>query len=193
MVRAHETAHGSRCRTLDCQSEEASTHGVLDADKSSLYRSAVPRMNYWAVDRPDRQFAVRVCPKSMSSPRVNDWRRLKRVARYVEGSMSTGAAELAHQAMGTENMAREWRVHLDSMELQVDANAAIGIIGRQGSGKSRHLDLSYLWLQSAVRGNQVNLKKVKSENNMADLETKVLEKDRIDRHMKNLGCVRFDR
>ena len=61
-------------------------------------------------------------------------------------AMSSGEAELyvacmaAQQAMGTKNMARELGVHLDAMELQVDANAAIGIIGWQGLGKLRHLD-----------------------------------------------------
>ena len=99
----------------------------------------------------------------------------------------------AQQAMGTENMGRELRVHLDAMELQVGANAAIGIIGRRRLGKLRHLALSYLWLPSAVRGKQVNLKKVQSESNMADLGTKVLEKDKIGRHMKSMGCARFDR
>ena len=50
--------------------------------------------------------------------------------------MSSGEAELyaacmaAEHAMGTESMAREWGVHLIAVELQVDANAAIGIIGR---------------------------------------------------------------
>ena len=35
------------------QSEKATTHDVLDADKTSLDRSAVARLNYWAVCRPD--------------------------------------------------------------------------------------------------------------------------------------------
>ena len=83
-------------------------------------------------------------------------------------------------------------MHLDAMELQVGATAATGIIGRQGLGELRKLDLNYLWLQSAVRGKQVNLKKVQSESNVEYLGTKVLEKDKIDRHMKNLGCVRFE-
>ena len=53
-------------------------------------------------------------------------------------AMNPGEAELsaacmaAQQAKGTDNMAREFGVHLHAMELQVDANAAIGIIGRQG-------------------------------------------------------------
>ena len=56
-------------RALDSQSEEASTYDVLGADKTSLYRSAVARLNYWAVDRLDMQYAVRMCSKSMPSRR----------------------------------------------------------------------------------------------------------------------------
>ena len=97
----------------------------------------------------------------------------------------------AQQDMGTENMARVLGVNLDAMELQMGANAAIRIIGRQGLGKLKHLDMRYLWLESAVRGRQVILKKVQSESNMADHGTKVHEKDEIDRHMKNLRCVRL--
>ena len=55
----------------------------LDAD--GLQRSAVARLN----DRPDTQQLVRVCSKSMSSPRVNDWQRLKRVAVCVKGCPGT--------------------------------------------------------------------------------------------------------
>ena len=33
----------------------------------------------------------------------------------------------------------------------VDANAATGIIGRQGLGKVRHLNWGILWIQVAVR------------------------------------------
>ena len=64
-------------------------HDVLDAGKTSLYRSAVARLYYGVVDRLDIQYAVIVCSKSMSSTRVNDWQGLKRVARYVKGCPDT--------------------------------------------------------------------------------------------------------
>ena len=108
-------------------------------------------------------------------------------------ALSSGEAELhaacmaAQQAMGIESMAREQGVDLDAMELQVDANPAIGIIGRQGLGKVRHLGLSYLWLQAAVRCKQVVLRKVQSGDNMADIGSKVLVRDTIQRHMENSG------
>ena len=212
------------------------------------------RLNYWAVDRPGLQHAVRVCSEAAAKPTADDWLKLKRIGRYVKGSPHIGVmfacqrvlikltvqsdsdwagerktrksvslgnirfghhllrswskdlsvialsseAELyvacmaAQQAMGTESMAREQGVDLDAMELQVDANAAIGVIGRQGLGKVRHLDLSYLWLQAAVWGKQVVLRKVQSGDKMADSGTKVLDRDTIQRHKENLGCVRFD-
>ena len=63
-------------RAPESQSAKASMHDALDADKTRSYRSTVARLNYWAVDRLDIQYAVRVCSKSMSSPRVSDWHRL---------------------------------------------------------------------------------------------------------------------
>ena len=77
-------------RAPESQREKASMHEVLGADKTSLYRSAMSRLNCWAVDRPDMQYAVTVCSKSMSSPRTNDWQKLVRVARYVQGCPDTG-------------------------------------------------------------------------------------------------------
>ena len=34
---------------------------ILWQDTTSLYKSTVARLNYWAADRPDIQYAVRVC------------------------------------------------------------------------------------------------------------------------------------
>ena len=45
------------------------------------------------------------------------------------------------------------------MELPADANAAIGIFGRQGLGKVRQLDLRYMWIQAALRRKPIALKK----------------------------------
>ena len=67
-------------RALESQSEKASMPEAFFADKTSLYRSAVARLNFWAVDRPDVQHAVRLCSKCMSSPGVSEWQKLMRVA-----------------------------------------------------------------------------------------------------------------
>ena len=66
-------------------------------------------------------------------------------------AMSSGRAELyaacmgAKHAMGTENMAREWGVHLDAMEPQVDAKCGLwnhwqaGIVVIETSGPGLHV------------------------------------------------------
>ena len=81
---------------------------------------------------------------------------------------------------------------LSATELQVDANAAIGIIGRQGLGKVRHLDFGHLWLQAAVWGKLVVLCTIQSGDNLADIGTKVLDRDTFQRHEEKMGCVRFE-
>ena len=78
------------------------------------------------------------------------------------------------------------------MELQEDATASVGNMDQAGTGEVIHLDLSDLCLQAAVRGKQVTVKNVQSENNVADLGTMALAKDTIDRHMEKLRCVRAD-
>ena len=70
IVKASETNHGSRWRVLEHQGVKASMHDELHADKTSLYRSAVVWLNYWAVDRPDIQYAVRECSKSKAGQRL---------------------------------------------------------------------------------------------------------------------------
>ena len=50
-----------------------------------MYRSIVMKLNYLAMDRPELQWSVRRCAKSMSSPTDEDMERLKRIGRYLEG------------------------------------------------------------------------------------------------------------
>ena len=129
----------------------------------------------WAGERKTR--------KSVSSGNIRFGHHLLRSWSKDQSviALSSGEAELyvtcmaAQQAMGIESMAREQGVDLEAIFLQMNANAAIGIIGRQGLGKVRHLHLSYFWLQDAVRSKQVVLRKVQSGDNM-----------------ENLGCVRLD-
>ena len=90
-----------------------------------------------------------------------------------------------------ESMAREQGVNFDAKELQTDATAAIGINGRQRLDRVRHWDLSYLWLPAAVQ-RQTSPLAQSTGDDMASIDTKALERDTIQKHMENLGCVRFN-
>ena len=83
--------------------------------RMSLYRGAADRLNYWTADRPDTRYSVRVCSKSVSGPRVNNWQRLERVARskicagavQILESRSRGKQHQADSSWKTTAMGQE--------------------------------------------------------------------------------------
>ena len=74
-----------------------------------------------------------------------------------------------------------------------DSSAAIGVVGRQGFGRLRHLDTHSLWVQQAVRSKRIVVRKVRGDDNVADLFTKHLtSRDRISYLLSLLGCHYLD-
>ena len=53
-----------------------------------------------------------------------------------------------------------------------DSSAAIGITGRRGVGKVRHLDVAWLWVQEKAERGLIAYGKVPREDNVADVFTK---------------------
>ena len=68
-----------------------------------------------------------------------------------------------------------------------DASAALGIIGRTGLGKLRHIDMSYLWPQQDSIRKKLGFNKVKGTDNPADMNTKGLSEDEINKYVDMLN------
>ena len=73
------------------------------------------------------------------------------------------------------------------LEVLTDASAAKGIASRRGLGKTRHVAVHYLWVQEKVRRGDLVISKVWGGDNPADLLTKYLTRDRMDRCMLIFG------
>ena len=59
-----------------------------------------------------------------------------------------------------------------------DSSAARGISARQGLGKTRHVDLRFLWLQQAAQEGRRKVLSVPTSENLSDTFTKsVLQAD----------------
>ena len=70
-----------------------------------------------------------------------------------------------------------------------DSSATLGICGRQGLGRLRHIDTRCLWIQQRVRDGTIQLYKVRGEENPAGLFTKHLVcRDRILSLLQLFGC-----
>ena len=72
-------------------------------------------------------------------------------------------------------------------EVWGDANAALGMINRNGLGKTRHLDIGLLWIQQVAAEQRLKFGKVLGVNIPADLFTKYLDEKTARHHTNNLG------
>ena len=79
-----------------------------------------------------------------------------------------GVVKAAGVALGFQSLLRDVG-HSLPVRVWTDSTATLGICGRQGLGKLRHIDTHYLWVQQRVRDRTFELYKVKGEDNPADL------------------------
>ena len=74
-----------------------------------------------------------------------------------------------------------------------DSNAAIGMVQREGlGGRTRHIQVQYLWIQERVAREELLMRKVDTKQNTADLMTKFLSKEDRDRLLKIMHMETVD-
>ena len=75
------------------------------------------------------------------------------------------------------------------LRVWTDSTATIGICGRRGLGKLRHIGTHHLWIQGRVRDGTFELRKVLGAENPADLMTKHLSgSERVPHLLRLFGC-----
>jgi hypothetical protein len=100
-------------------------------------------------------------------------------------SLSSGEAELyamtkaASQLLGAMSYLADFDIPSEG-EVVSDSTAALGIVTREGLGRTRHIRVQYLWLQEASLENRLKVNKVGTKENVADLMTKHLRKEDRD-------------
>ena len=104
-------------------------------------------------------------------------------------ALSSGEADLyalpkaATQVKGLISMAMDFG-EIISGATRTDSTAAMGIVHRTGiGGRTRHVNLQYLWIQSESRTGGLGLKKVGSDENVADLMSKFLKHEVVQEHI----------
>ena len=78
------------------------------------------------------------------------------------------------------------------LEVLTDASAAKGIASRRGLGKTRHIQVHFLWIQERVGNGDMILKKVWGGENPADLLTKILDGPALNRCLRTFGVKYMD-
>lgn len=107
-------------------------------------------------------------------------------------ALSSGEAELvgiargATQALGFKAMANDLGIRV-TLHLRTGASATIGIRRRNDLGKTRHIDVSDLWIQDKLRSGAFKLNNVAGADNVADLLTKHVDSTTLERLLPLMG------
>ena len=108
-------------------------------------------------------------------------------------TLSSGEAELggitkgASIGLGLQSVARDLGFKWE-LTVHTDATAAIGICRRKGLGKIRHLAVADLWVQDRVRSGDFKLTKVLGSENPADILTKYVAREVMEKHIGTMSC-----
>ena len=110
-------------------------------------------------------------------------------------ALSSGEAELyaltklATQTVGLISMAADFGLNLRG-RIKSDSTAAIAIASRNGlGGKSRHIKVQYLWIQEALKDEDINLETILTTKNTADVRTKFLTSEIFWTHISRMGFM----
>ena len=74
-----------------------------------------------------------------------------------------------------------------SIRVGVDASAGLAIASRRGLGRTKHIQVQYLWVQDVVSRRDVSLVKIGTEVNRSDLLTKGLAAPRMEDLLSKMG------
>ncbi|CAL1134675.1 unnamed protein product [Cladocopium goreaui] len=107
-------------------------------------------------------------------------------------SLSSGEAEYysivrgVSIGMSLQEILRGWGLQ-PKLKVHTDSSTALGTCNRQGLGRSRHVQTRFLWVQEKLALHEFELVKIPTKQNVADLCTKGLPANEMERHMQSMG------
>ena len=146
----------------------------------------------WAGCRETRKSTTGGCIK-IGDHNVKGWSKIQALIALPSGESEFYASlKAAAETLGILSMLTDfgWKMH---GEVWGDASAALGIINRNGLGKTRHLDTGLLWIQQIAAEQIFKFGKVLGANGPADLFTKHLDERTITHHITRFGFCRTRR
>jgi hypothetical protein len=123
---------------------------------------------------------------------VMHWSRTQNVI-----AQSSCEAELISMNMGgneatfVQTLLSEIGIQM-KIRLMADSSSAIAVTQRRGLGRLRHLQVKELWLQERVRAGLIEMDRVPTEHNMADMLTKGLMSGRLCQLSAQMGLRRAE-
>ncbi|GJS14163.1 retrovirus-related pol polyprotein from transposon TNT 1-94 [Tanacetum coccineum] len=192
----------------------------LDEDLSGIpvdqtqYRSMIGSLMYLTASRPDLVFAVCMCARYQSKPTKKHLEAVKRVFRYLQGSINIGLwyskdtamaltayadadhAEAEYIAMSgccaqilwMRSQLSDYGFAYNHIPLYCDNKSAIALCcNNVQHSRSKHIDIRHHFIREQVEKGVVELYFVRTEYQLADIFTKALPRERFEFILPRLG------
>ena len=91
------------------------------------------------------------------------------------------------EGLGARSLVEELDGTAPTVKLLMDSDAARAIADRRGPGKLKHMAVRHFWVQEVVSSGLATLRRTSSEENLADLGTKTLTRERIEKLSEKIG------
>ena len=75
----------------------------------------------------------------------------------------------------------------EPFDIYTDAEAAMGMVQREGSGRTRHIDVGILWIQQKAKLGVMEIGKIDTKWNVADIVTKPVPSEILWKHTITMG------
>lgn len=144
----------------------------------------------WIIGYTDSDWAGEsVTRRSTSGMAIKRGSHLIRHSSTLQTTIGLSSAEAeyyaltkgAAYALGIQSLFRDWSIELE-IQMFSDSSSAISFAKRRGLGKNRHVATRYLWLQERIAMRHLKVIKVATEENPADIFTKSLSRNVLDKH-----------
>nr|GEW55490.1 hypothetical protein [Tanacetum cinerariifolium] len=172
------------------------------------FRSMVGSLMYLTASRPDLVFVVCMCARYQASPTKKHLEALKRLFRYLRGTINCGLwypkdtamaltayANADHQDVRTHEEMLWMRSQLtdygfvfNKIPLYCDNHSAIALCCNNVQDfRSKHIDIQHHFIREQVEKGMVELYFVTTDYQLADISTKALPRERFELLLPRLG------
>ncbi|OMO51183.1 Integrase, catalytic core [Corchorus capsularis] len=174
-------------------------YGLANA---TVFRSMIGCLLYLSATRLDIIFSVSLLSRFMHEPTENHLRAAKRVLRYVKGSLSFGvmfsketvaqstaeaeyiaASEAVNQAIWLKRVCADIKLSVakNPVKINVDNQSAIAIAKNPVfHSRTKHIKIKFHYVREMEHEGEVSLQHCPSEEQLADIFTKPLSKNRFE-------------
>nr|GEV01004.1 hypothetical protein [Tanacetum cinerariifolium] len=175
---------------------------------TTLYRGMIGSLMYLTSSRPDLTYAVCLCARYQAKPTEKHLNAVKRVFRYLKGTINMGLwyskdtgmsltayADADHAGcQDTRRSTSESAQFLDygfqfnKIPLYRDNKSAIALCcNNVQHSRAKHINVCYHFIMEKVKNGVVELYFVRIEYHLADIFNKPLPRERFNFSIENLG------